>query len=290
MRGLRCLALLTVFWLAPAGACINGYTGEIMTLMGIRKEPKALAEQVAKFEEAYWLQPSLERANDLAVAFIIAGDYPRAIRILRGIEAQRPGISRTASNLGTALELAGNDAEALKWIREGLVRDPADHEGTEWLHVKILEAKLALAKDPHWLDTHSVIGVSFGDRESPHLPVVPVRDFQGRERSMEDVGKALAYQLHERARFVDPPDAVVADLFQSWGALAKARGDFEADNYFRGASMYTAQPDPDAGKPLRDVDVDLRWAVLIGFILLAWASAWWFNRRKLRPALPDADA
>jgi hypothetical protein len=52
-----------------------------------------------------------------------------------------------AANLGTALELLGNKEEALHWIREGIRRNPQSHEGTEWLHAKILEAKIAAQKD-----------------------------------------------------------------------------------------------------------------------------------------------
>jgi len=49
-------------------------------------------------------------------------------------------------DLGTAYELAGKNEPALRWIREGLRRNPNSHKGTEWLHVKILEAKIEQEK------------------------------------------------------------------------------------------------------------------------------------------------
>ena len=59
------------------------------------------------------------------------------------LERRYPGHHETAANLGTALELAGHDAPALQWIRIGIRRNADEHYGSEWLHVRILEAKIA---------------------------------------------------------------------------------------------------------------------------------------------------
>ena len=52
-----------------------------------------------------------------------------------------PGNARVAANLGTALELKGENEEALKWIREGVIRDASEHDGSEWLHARILDGE-----------------------------------------------------------------------------------------------------------------------------------------------------
>lgn len=84
--------------------------------------------------------------NDLASALIHTGDLRTAIQILEEIEKTNPGLYRTASNLGTAYELAGEPAKALDWIRKGIDRNPESHEGSEWIHVRILEKKVSGTK------------------------------------------------------------------------------------------------------------------------------------------------
>lgn len=132
--------------------------------------------------------------NDYAVALVYSGRHLEAIVILLGIERDFPGKYATASNLGTAYELSGNLDEALKWISEGIKRNPGSHAGTEWLHVAILETKKKLKNDPHWLVSHSVLD-----------------GHQGRFRA--DKEKALEYQLNEWLNFVRSNDPVMYDLF-----------------------------------------------------------------------------
>ena len=139
------------------------------------------------------------------------GDTERAIELLEEVEEEKPGEYVTAANLGTAYELAGRDPDALEWIREGIRRNPESHQGTEWLHVKVLEAKVALDGDPRWLDSRTVLGLDFGAGATPQRPPgASDDDLSGAER-------ALLYQLHERLQFISPPDPIVADLLFDLG-------------------------------------------------------------------------
>jgi tetratricopeptide (TPR) repeat protein len=157
---------------------------------------------------------TVEARSDHAALLVYKGRPQEAIALLESLEQQHPGNYVVAANLGTAYELAGNDAEALRWIREGIKRNPASHAGTEWLHVKILEAKLALARDPAWLETHSVLGLDFG--EDP-IPTIPQQWPEGQD--LQSTRKALQYQLHERLGFVKPPDPVVGSLLADLGSV-----------------------------------------------------------------------
>lgn len=74
----------------------------------------------------------------------------------------------------------------MRWIREGIRRNKDAHEGTEWLHVRILEK-------------NSVLGLDFGNGSGPVKPAKgwpagntgkPVKD--------EELITAIIYQLHER--------------------------------------------------------------------------------------------
>lgn len=157
--------------------------------------------------------------NDFGVALVHLGESARAIAIFEAIERKHPGRAETAANLGTALELTGRDADALRWIREGIRRNEAEHSGTEWLHVRILEAKLALVRDSKWLLTHSVSGADFGSADRPKMPALFPRGNNGVRVKPGDFRKGLQYQIGERLEFVKKPDAIMADLLFDWGNI-----------------------------------------------------------------------
>lgn len=144
--------------------------------------------------------------SDHAAILVRLGRLDDAILLLEDVEKRTPGNYYVAANLGTALELKGDLAGAMRWIAVGIRRNPESHSGTEWLHVKILEARLALERDPHWLETHSVLGIDFGSQPKPVSSNAPLKRHLGHAR------RALEYQLHERMSFVSPPDPVVGDL------------------------------------------------------------------------------
>lgn len=156
-----------------------------------------------------------EYRNDYGVALAQTGHLPQALQIFRDLEAEVPGEYQTAANLGTVLELSGNNEEALEWIREAIKRNPDSHRGSEWVHVRILEAKLACAKDPNWLKTHTILGDDFGSAGRP-IAAGRLRD----KKEMERVTRALEYQLSERISLVSPPDVYVGDLLFGLGNLA----------------------------------------------------------------------
>lgn len=196
---------------APAAACINTFASRVMEAKGTGNQ-QALLEAVSSAEEAHRKSPTLENTNDLAVAWILTGRAPEGILLLRELDKQYPGNAIVAANLGTALELTGAEEEALQWIRESVRRDPQEHQGSEWVHVRILEARLAMKKDPNWLRKNSVIGW----REGLRFPL----DERSRPRAPADIIRAIQYQLDERTQFVSAPDAIVGDLYLNIGDIA----------------------------------------------------------------------
>lgn len=180
---------LTLPGLAPAVAAPKVTVPEAAGLA-----PFAL--YVAEFEKGRMspVNRSYARRIDYTVALIRLGRAGDAIGELEGIEKDFPGQYATAANLGTAYELTGKLAEALTWITRGIERNPGSHEGTEWLHVAILKAKLKLQADPAWLAEHSVLE-------------------EAGARTAGEIVQAIEYQLGERLVFVRPEDAVVCDLF-----------------------------------------------------------------------------
>jgi hypothetical protein len=72
-------------------------------------------------------EPSFDNLNELAVVAMRLGRPKPAIRLLLALERKWPGRYETATHLGTALELAGADEVALRWIREGIRRNTDSH-------------------------------------------------------------------------------------------------------------------------------------------------------------------
>ena len=175
---------------------------------------------------------SVEACNDQAVALVHLGRSAEAIPLLEGIEKRKPGLYQTAVNLGTALELSGQDESALQWITEGMRRNPQSHQGTEWLHARILEAKLTAKKAPGWLRSHAVLdGSDSGPTGSGAAPVWRAGGItlpSGQVLAPEDVVKAIDYQLTERFQFVRPPEPIVGDLLMELASLVALTGTVES--------------------------------------------------------------
>lgn len=249
-RPLLTLLFSAVVFTSPSMACMNNYVPNTAAI----ERSDSILEQLQKHTEMEPWDARRDRLskelaaggdykvkNDLAVAFAHTGYEMEAIRLLEQIEAEKPGLYITAADLGTAYELNGNDEKALEWIKKGIALNPESHEGTEWLHVRILEAKLALKSDPQWLETNSVLGPRTNvdpadksehpDRDNlmvikPGLLIGPsasgnfsVTGNRGEKLSPEQIEKALMYQLHERLQFVRTPDAIVGDLLLELGHL-----------------------------------------------------------------------
>ncbi|MCD6062042.1 MAG: repeat-containing protein [Moraxellaceae bacterium] len=282
---MRYLLAALGFSAALAQACLNTYEEELIGQMH-RGSDEEVAATLQRLDAEYAARPTPETTNDLAVAHIVAGKYDVAIDLLTALEQRHPGLSRTASNLGTALELAGRNAEALRWVREGIARDPADHFGTEWLHVKILEAKLALAQDPQWLQSRRVLGVDFGREARPVLPAVLPQDHAGRPRTLEDMEKAMDYQLRERMKFVTAPDPLVGDLYLARADIAWLLESGRAGDFYLAAAYFKA-PDAELVERRRERwEDDREWTSEVGWTLLLLGGGPLAYRRLRRQRTP----
>jgi hypothetical protein len=168
------------------------------------------ARIIVEYERNPAAHASFSDRNDYAAALLYLHRYAAAVAVLVGNEQAYPGQYATAANLGTAYELSGDVDRALHWIKEGIRRNPASHEGTEWLHVAILETKLQLKSNPRWLAKNSVL--------DPH-----------RRRPEAELAKALEYQLNERLYFIKADDPIMCDLFYE---AARLSADADKKAYF----------------------------------------------------------
>jgi tetratricopeptide (TPR) repeat protein len=167
--------------------------------------------------------PNYQDVSNYAEALAHLGRVKEAIQFLEPLAQKMPGEYAVIANLGTAYELDGQNEKALKYISDGIKINPHSHEETEWLHVKILEAKIQMAKDPTWIKSHSVSGYKFGNGNRPVWPV----EFTKENRAESWVADAITYQLHERLQFVKAPDVIVADLLCDLGNIFALRSTIE---------------------------------------------------------------
>jgi tetratricopeptide (TPR) repeat protein len=242
-----------------ADACINSVgtdhagrkiapdwaVGRELTDLMLRQEERTrwLAEPYRTIDKARE-HKDFESLTNLGVLLIYQGQYASAVRLFVFLEKHHPGHHETAANLGTALELSGHDAVALQWIRIGIRRDPDEHEGTEWLHARILQAKLEQARNPAYLQSHSVAGIAFEPALVPRIPAAMPAGNTGEPIQPWQLNRALAYQLYERTQFVAPEDPVVANLLLDWATLNLAGGPIEnADALYDVAVDYGAPRD-----------------------------------------------
>lgn len=267
-----------------ASACLNEYDEELDALLS-RPDVEHVKRVVVSIENRYKANPTHELANDLGAAYVVLGKYDEAISILRKAEESKPGQPKTAFNLGTALELAGKTDEALHWINVGLSRDPKDHQETEWLHAKILKAKLHLQQTPTWLSTNSVLGLSFGSSDTPKKPNESISNATGKRLTLKEIQTAVDYQLKERLKFVTPPDPIVGDLLFDWGNLSWLTGEGYPNAYYLAALDYKAPRTLLVERRLHEFEsrknlyfwINASIPIGLGLTLVIW---WWRKRGR----------
>lgn len=200
----------------PLGACYNETHVNKNGKSTIRSEPMALFynEPDKKVATEYLANHDLTKIktydadiqSDIAVNLGYLGRYAEALEILNRLQKEHPDNYNYAANLGTTYELLGKNELALQFIKKGIEINPDSHEGSEWVHVKILEAKLKMATQPGWVYQNRVLGtgVNFDSKESEIL----------NEKTWH-----VEYQLQERIPFTPFPDALLANVFDELGDL-----------------------------------------------------------------------
>lgn len=240
-----------------ANACINvvgtnnrgeyirpmSYTGQALKPQLATPTDKAFLIPWSKYAVAdVRKSPTFPHLIELSAVLVRFGKFREAVKLLQFVENKYPGRFETASNIGTAYELLGQNEDALKWIREGLKRNPNDHFGTEWLHVHILNAKLG--KLPQQVRGRSILNLDFGNDTMPNRPRQLPDGNDGKPVSLYAMGAALRYQLTERIWFVPAPDKMIAGMLLDWANLELLAGSVEsADVLYEAAIRYGIKED-----------------------------------------------
>lgn len=222
---MRILLFLLLLLPGAAQACLNdfvhnengdGLVNQELDMLVYKRnfDYKALDKKIAAFE-SNTKPKTYKDSSDFAVALIKRGYIYRALGILESIAKRMPDDYTIAANLGTCYELVGQNEAALGWIKKGIRLNPQSHQGSEWVHVKILEAKIALAKNPEWLKTNKVLALP------GQIKPVKKEAVEGKEKNsdftyqhFDSLERHVIYQLRERLPFMTPPDALMAAVLK----------------------------------------------------------------------------
>ncbi len=219
---LKYLLLLLFLFIGQLGTCcINEYrtllNGKVVDSDASDAAPngrinqynkKYLLDDLKKADELYKSTQKIEDLSDYGALLVYNGQYEKAKALFINIENKKPGLYATASNLGTTYELLGQNDSAYYWIKKALKINPNSHEGSEWIHLKILEAKINSKGDEKYFLTHSVLSLDFGDSKKPE---------NIKKYDLEQLKSQLYHQLNERISFIKPKDQIVGQLLFDLG-------------------------------------------------------------------------
>jgi len=175
-----------------------------------------LKQKLEKAKHIYQKSHAIKDYSDYGVMLIYTGQYTKAQNIFKEIEAKKPGLYATAANLGTVNELLGQDQQAYKWIKRAIEINPKSHHSSEWIHLKILDAKVHAHGNPDYYRTHDILGLNFGTDK------IPVKHTT---RDLHKTKEQLYDQLAERLTFIKPKDPVVAQLLFDAGNITAITDD-----------------------------------------------------------------
>lgn len=263
MKSFLITFLFTILISSYATACINSYTIELIPQQFDSAQARIdyYQQELKDFQSKHRQINSAQLKNDYAVLLILTDQYPQAIKTLQSLERDHPNLPKTAVNLGTAYELMGDYLKARKWIRMGMQRDPHIHEGSEWIHMNILNAKQNHA-DVKWLNENPLLDLTFGTAYFPqpnHIQHETVDQAQ-----LELIREQAKLQIEERRKFVFHNDPIIARVYYdlanieqslslgSW--LSRMQDNAEVSDLIRFAQSLGLQQDAVVTKRIRVIE------------------------------------
>lgn len=155
MKQILTTTILTVLFFYKTFACLNGesmvlkdgtflyedYPGSV-PYGHIFNSDERFKDGIKQLDSLYKKNKDLDYLSDKGLLLILLKQYNEAVKIYLEIENLEPNRYSTASNIGTAYELLGQNEKALQWIKKSVEIDPNSHKNSEWIHVNILEAKI----------------------------------------------------------------------------------------------------------------------------------------------------
>jgi len=183
---------------------------------------------ITELDSLYKKTNDLDYLSDKGYLLIVLGKYQEALNLYLNIEKKEPNRYSTASNLGTLYELMGENQKAYTWIKKSIEINPESHNSSEWLHLKILEAKIKNLKD---ISGQFLINTNFGNKGEPQTKLSKTQ--------IDELLQSIYYQVNERMSFIEPKDKVISILLFELANLTELKGENEnALQIYRTARVY----------------------------------------------------
>jgi tetratricopeptide (TPR) repeat protein len=228
MKRILITTILTLLFFNKTFACLNG---ESMVLKDgtflfedregnvpyghIFNGDEGFKDGIKQLDSLYKTTKDLDYLSDKGLLLILLKRFNETIKLYLEIEKLEPNRYSTAANIGTAYELLGQNDKALQWIKKSVEIDPNSHKNSEWIHVKILEAKI---KGEEFYTTRFLLNKDFGTELLPKTILT--------KSELKELSDALYYQLNERVSFIEPKEKIVAQLLFDLGNISFLLGDY----------------------------------------------------------------
>jgi tetratricopeptide (TPR) repeat protein len=234
------LTLLVCLYAKPAIACFNSFDevlkgSEYSSRQSfpvprghpmLMKSPDMI-EGIERYKEAYE-KGDYQYGINYGLYLVYDRQYEEAEKVFGKLANKHPAKYEAAANYGTILEVNGKTQEALKWIKKAIEIDPNSHDGSEWLHVAILESKL---RGDKVVVGSKLTGIDFGKADAPEATVS--------EQELKRLQKHLYFQLNERITFIEAPDTYIAGLLFELGNATLQLGEkAHAQKIYSNAQKY----------------------------------------------------
>lgn len=212
-----CLLIVPFF----SFGCLNGITKILKNGVFVYEDHRGIVphghhfsidnfESVIKsLDSLYTKTKDLDYLSDKGYVLVLQNKYSEALEIYLNIEKLQPNRYETASNIGTIYELMGENKKAHEWISKAMKINPKSHEGSEWLHLKILETKIDGLKN---LSSDFLLDTNFGNESEPKSNLSL--------KELNFLKQSLYYQLNERISFIKGKDEIMAVLLFDLANLA----------------------------------------------------------------------
>jgi tetratricopeptide (TPR) repeat protein len=165
--------------------------------------------------------PDVHYYNELGVVRIFEGKRKEAKQLLMQglkLDSMNYGLN---SNLAVVMELEGDLDSAQLLLQKAVGINKQAHFGSEWIHLKILEATMKTLDDKNWIYKHNVIDFKALDDSLP---------FKKRRYGAIRTIMEIEFQLKERLVFVKPVNVIVANLLLYLADLYSSEADFRYAN------------------------------------------------------------
>lgn len=199
------LLFFILFLNINAFCCLNAYDQFLATtkyeidykIKQIYFNSEELESDIEIFYKDYSIND--KEFTDVVAIHCYLGNYENALSISNGIVKKFPNEYNVVINHAVALELNNKLEEALIYLKRAVRINPASHNNSEWIHIKILEH--ILANKPN---NQSIFGFDFGNEIKPNYSKI---NLYSKVFLFE-----LEFQLQDRLYFASKNDTLFGHM------------------------------------------------------------------------------